>query len=250
MSAAATWVLVATLLGQGYYSPEEARALFEQANEAYLREDYAAAQEGYEKLLARGHGGPDVLYNLGTTHLARGDLGQAVLALERARRAGASGPDLEGNLALARARQIDKVEGAAAGEPFLERVVRATPGNSVAWAFLGLWAVGFGLLVGRRLLPRGRRVWALVAGLGLLVLALPVGALVAAHAYVGATVREAVVLAPTLRAREFPREEAKVSFEVHPGLKVRVMEEAGRYVRIRLPNGLEGWAEREGVAEI
>jgi hypothetical protein len=33
-------------------------------------------------------------------------------------------------------------------------------------------------------------------------------------------------------------------------LKVRVMEETGRYVRIRLPNGLEGWAEREGVSEI
>lgn len=250
MSAAATWVLVVTLLGQGYYSPEEARALFEQANEAYLREDYAAAQEGYEKLLARGYGGPDVLYNLGTTHLARGDIGQAVLALERARRAGAHGPDVEGNLALARARQIDKVEGAAVGEPFLERVVRATPGNGVGWAFLGLWGAGFGLLVVRRLLPRGGRLWALVAGLGLLALAVPAGGLVAAHAYVEATVREAVVVAPTLRAREFPREEAKVSFEVHPGLKVRVMEEAGRYVRIRLPNGLEGWAEREGVAEI
>ena len=66
----------------------------------------------------------------------------------------------------------------------------------------------------------------------------------------GSTVQEAVVVAPTLRARELPKDEAKVSFEVHPGLKVRLMEETGRYVRIRLPNGLEGWAEREGVSEI
>ena len=51
-------------------------------------------------------------------------------------------------------------------------------------------------------------------------------------------------------AREFPKGDAKVLFDVHEGLKIRLLEDAGRYVRIRLPNGLEGWTEREGVAEI
>jgi hypothetical protein len=248
--SALTAVLVATLLGQGYYSPEEAQALFQQANEAYYRQDYAAAQEGYEKLLSHGFGGPDVLYNLGTTHLARGDVGHAVLAFERARRAGGRAPDLDANLALARAQQLDKVVGNAPEEPFLQRVVAATDGNVVAWSFLGTWGLGFGFLLLFRFLQPGRRTWAAVVGSLVLAVSLPAGALLAAHVWVDETVHEAVVVAPTLRAREFPKEEAKVSFEVHPGLKVRVMEEAGRYVRIRLPNGLEGWAEREGVAEI
>ena len=38
--------------------------------------------------------------------------------------------------------------------------------------------------------------------------------------------------------------------EVHAGLKVRIMEETGRYVRIRLPNALEGWTEKEGLVEL
>ncbi|MET0400992.1 MAG: SH3 domain-containing protein [Cystobacter sp.] len=243
-------VLVATLLGQGYYSPEEAQGLFQQANEAFYRNDHAAARAGYEKLLERGFGGPDLQYNLGTTYLAQDDLGRAVLAFERARRAGGEGPDLEANLSLARARQLDKVVGAAPEEPFLQRIVSATSGNGVAWAFLVSWGVGFALLILFRLLRPGRRAWAAVMGGLFLVLSLPAGALLAAHVWVQETLHEAIVLSPTLRAREFPREEAKVSFEVHPGLKVRVMEDTGRYVRIRLPNGLEGWAERDGVAEI
>jgi hypothetical protein len=248
--SAITAVLVATLLGQAYYSPEEAQALFQQANEAFSKQDYATAQAGYEKLLSHGLGGADILYNLGTTHLARGDLGHAVLAFERARRAGGEGPDLEGNLALARAQQLDKVVGNAPEEPFQQRVVAATNGNLVAWAFLGTWLAGFAFLFLFLLLRPGRRTWAVVVGGLLLLAAVPSGALLAAHIWVHETLHEGVVVAPTLRAREFPRDEAKVSFEVHPGLKVRVMEETGRFVRIRLPNGLEGWAERDGVADI
>jgi tetratricopeptide (TPR) repeat protein len=248
--SAITAMLVVTLLGQQSYTPEEAQALFTQANEAYAREEYKLAQEGFEKLLAHGQGGPDVQYNLGTTYLAQGDLGRAVLALERAWKEGGRAPDLEANLALARARQVDKVVGATVEEDFLTRLVRATPSRLVAWAFLGTWVAGFGLLVLFRFLTPGKRTWAAVlAGLALTA-ALPVGALLGAHVWVHQTMHEAVVLAPTLVAREFPRGEAKVLFEIHAGLKVRLLEETGRYVRILLPNGLEGWAEREGVAEI
>ena len=243
-------VLVASLLGQGYYSPEEAQGLFQQANEAFYRNDHAAARSGYEKLLEHGFGGPDLQYNLGTTYLAQDDLCRAVLAFERARREGGEGPDLEANLALARARQLDKVVGSAPEEPFLQRVVSATSGNGAAWGFLGAWGAGLTLFVLFGLLRPGRRAWAAVLGGLCLVLSVPAGALLSAHVWVQQTLHEAIVLAPTLRAREFPREEAKVSFEVHPGLKVRIMEDTGRYVRIRLPNGLEGWAERTGVAEI
>lgn len=248
--SAITAMLVATLLGQGYYTPEEAQDLFSKANEAYTREDFATARDGYEKLLAHGQGGPDVLYNLGTTYLAQGELGRAVLSLERAWELGGRAPDLEANLALARAQQKDKVEGAVVEEDFVTRLVKATPGGMVAGVFLGSWVAGFGLLLLFRFLKPGRRSWAAVLAALALLVALPSGALLAAHVWVARTVHEAVVLSKTLVAREFPKGDAKALFEVHEGLKIRLLEEAGRYVRIRLPNGLEGWTEREGVAEI
>ncbi|RKH41341.1 tetratricopeptide repeat protein [Corallococcus sicarius] len=235
---------------QGYYTAEEAQAVFQQANEAYGREDYPTAQESYEKLIAHGFGGPDVLYNLGTTHLARGDLGRAVLALEQARKQGGRSEDLEANLALARARQVDKVVGSTPDEAFLPRLAAATDGAAAAWVFLAAWLLGFALLLLRRVFPSARRtVVAVVAGL-CLTAAVPAGMLLAAHIWVHQNVHEAVVLSPTLVARELPRAEARSLFEVHAGLKVQLLEETGKYVRIRLPNGLEGWAERDGVAEI
>lgn len=234
----------------GYYTPEEAQDVFLKANEAYAREDYAAAQTGYEKLLTNGHGGPDVLYNLGTTHLARGDVGRAVLALEQAKKEGGRAPDLEANLSVARARQVDKVVGATVEEEFLPRVAAATDGNVVAWTFLGTWVAAFALLLLWRALRPGRRTGVGVMAALLFTVAVPSGLLLATHAWVDATVHEAVVLAPTLVARELPQPGARSIFEVHAGLKVRLLEETGRFVRIRLPNGLEGWAEREGIAEI
>src|SRR5260370_38527821 len=78
--------LLGIALAQGYYTPQEAQSVFNQANEAYAKEDYPAAREGYLKLLSHGFGGADVLYNLGTACLSQGDIGATVLFLEKARR--------------------------------------------------------------------------------------------------------------------------------------------------------------------
>jgi tetratricopeptide (TPR) repeat protein len=243
-------ILLASLLAQsGYYTPEEAQSLFGQANDAYEREDYLGARVGFQKLLDHGFGGPDVLFNLGTTFLAQGDLGAAVLYLERARRAGSSAPDVEANLAVARSKQLDQVVGGSSDEPFVQRVVAATSADATAWLFLATWDLGLALFLLLRFV-RSRPTLTAIAGMSIFALSLPIGLLVAAHVYVRETVSDAVVMAKTLPARELPKDTAKVSFEVHSGLKLRLLERSGKFVKVRLPNGLEGWTEQNGVAEI
>ena len=121
--------------------------------------------------------------------------------------------------------------------------------SALELTLLYLLAAVIGVVLFRFLKP-GRRAWVAVLAAFSLIVAVPTGALLAAHVWVERTLHEAVVLSPTMVAREFPKGDAKALFEVHAGLKVRVLEDTGRYVRIRLPNGLEGWTEREGVAEI
>jgi hypothetical protein len=241
--------VLAAILAQGsYYTAEEAQSLFSQANDAYDREDYATAREGYQRLLDHGFGGPDVLFNLGTNFLAQGDLGAAVLYLERARRAG-SASDVDANLALAKSKQLDQIVGGPNEDPFLQRVVAATSENAVAWLFLAAWDLGLLLIMLRRFVS-GRRILTAAAAGSALAAALPAGLLLVAHMYVRETISEAVVMARTLPARELPKDSAKVSFEVHSGLKLRLLERSGKFVKVRLPNGLEGWTELDGVAEI
>ena len=242
-------LLVTALLGQpGYYTPDEAQALFAQANDAYYKQDFAAAKAGYLKLLDRGMGGPDVLFNLGTSCLAAGELGDAVVYLERARRTSRD-DDVEANLTFARKQMVDQVVGAGSEDPFFERLAHATDERLLSIVFLGSWWLGFALLWTLSRVTRGRLWVGLLATL-LLGLGLVSGAGVGIHAWVAKTVIEGVIQPATARVRDFPGDNAKVAFEVHSGLKVRLMEESGKFARIRLPNGLEGWTEREGVTPL
>jgi len=78
----------------------------------------------------------------------------------------------------------------------------------------------------------------------------PSGALLGAHIYARESLVDAVVLSASLPVRELPKDSAKVTFEMHAGLKVRLMEHVGNFVRVRLANGLEGWAPKDAIAEI
>jgi len=231
-----------------YFTPSEAQAVFSAANDAYYKDDFPTAIAGYQKLLDHGSGGQDVLFNLGTACFKSGDLGNAVLYLERARALGAS-EDIDAQLSMARAAITDKVVGEQTDEPFVQRLSEATREGAAAWTFMSAWALAFIALFLMRLLRAHRVKLTVLAGL-LFALASASGSIVAAHAYVVGTIVEGVVIPSELRAYEFPKESAKVSFEVHAGLKVRVLESSGKFVRIRLSNGKEGWTERAGVADI
>jgi hypothetical protein len=244
-------LVTALALSQAYYTPEEAAQVFEEANAAFYKDppDFEAAEAGYLKLIEHGHAGADVLFNLGTTYLAAGDLGRAVLYLERARKLSRA-DDIEANLAMAHQQQGDKVVGATTSEPFLERVSDASDERVTSWlALVSIWLTFALVLLFRRMAPGTR----LSVALGIAVCAVvatTTSALTAVDAYVTESFVEGVVMPPTARVREFPGDAAKIAFEVHAGLKVRVMEQSGKFVRIRLPNNLEGWTEREGVVEL
>ncbi|MCA3014043.1 MAG: tetratricopeptide repeat protein [Myxococcaceae bacterium] len=220
--------------------------MFVEGNDAYYRQDYRAAVDKYERLLAAGKGGPDVLFNLGTAHLAANELGPAVLYLTRAQRL-SSDDDVAAQLAVAQQRQVDQVVGAADAVPFLERLARVIPERAVSVTFLLGWWLALGLVVLWRSRPEGRRLGPGLLALGVTLVSLVSGAGVGVHAWVSRSVIEAVVMSATAPAREAPSESGRVSFEVHAGLLVHIMEDTGRFVRIRLPNALEGWVERGQV---
>jgi hypothetical protein len=41
-----------------------------------------------------------------------------------------------------------------------------------------------------------------------------------------------------------------VAFELHAGSGVRLLAASGTFIRLRLPNGLEGWAEQRELARV
>lgn len=229
---------VAVLVGQ--YTQAEAQSLFAEANTAHASGDYATAQARLEKLVASGMGGADVLYNLGTAYLNQGQLGPAALYLERAKRAG-GGRDIDFNLSLVRDRQGDSVIGAANATPFTQRLAEATDERTVTVAAVLTWWGAFAFWWAWRAVRRYRG--ALLAGTILAFTAAFVLAVAAINAgWVRSHVVEAIVMVPDVKVFDLPQALGKASFEMHAGLKVRVMESTNGFTRIRLPNAVEGWA--------
>jgi len=213
--------------------------LLSEADAARGAGDYAKAALLYGRLAGAGVRNEDVYYNIGTMQLQAGRRGEAILAFERALRVAPGDADAAWNLRVAQRGNVDKLVGAREEEPFLERLGARVPERSAALAFLALWAGGGALLVAARL---RRRSGASLGGTGLvclLVSVIPAALLYAAWAR--ASVESAVVVSPGAAVREGPARDFRAAFEIHEGLKVRVLSRDRGYLRVHLPNGLEGW---------
>ena len=238
-------LLALALAAPHRFTAGDAAQLFEAGNAAYFKGDYGQAAGTYQKLIDDGWQSADVQYNLGTALLAEGKLGRAVLALERARRLAPGDEDIQANLERARHAGVDKVAGAGE-EPFASRVAALVPVRLTGWVFLGAWAALWLALLLKR--------WARGAGLALAAVAglcaAGAGGLLGVQWFARTRLHQAVVIDATVQAREGPSASSKVSFELHPGTELRIIERQHDFVRVRLHNGLEGWAKSNGVEEI
>lgn len=221
------------------------RASASSAAEAYQAGDYAAAAKVYSALIDESGPTVDLYFNLGTAELRAGRLGHAVLAFERALRLDPTDEDVAHNLAEARKSVIDQVVGAREEAPFIERLGERVPVNPVGHLFLASWVLGIGAWLARGVTERRRALFTSVGIVGL-ILALLSGALLGAAAWRHERVAYAVAVAKTVPVREGPASDFKAAFEIHEGLKVRVVRRESDFLRVRLGNGVEGWvAERD-----
>lgn len=248
--------LGATLLS-GLIAARPARAdrideAWQRGNEAYLRGEYAEARTAYEQLDRQGVVSADLFYNLGSVYYRQNELGRAIWAFERAAALDPGAEDVGFNLGQARkiaARQaVDKIEGAQ-GEPVWIRVVTAITTSTQTWLFLTLYLACFAVLFWRRRVSDENRsaVGAVAALLGL-------GAALAGTLLVGRAALDripfGIVLPEQVAVKEGADTSYRTSFQIHAGLRVRLLEREHDWVRIRLANGLEGWIEDDGVGRL
>jgi tetratricopeptide (TPR) repeat protein len=227
-------------------------------NDAYLRGDYAAAVAAYEQLDRQQVTSSELAFNLGNAYYRKGQLGPAIWSWERALALDPEQDDARYNLEQARkavaTRVHDKIEGAER-EPVWMRVVSQLPASTETWLFVGLY-VAFFVALGLRL--RARRLngpdeghaaaWTALAAI------LGVGAALAATLLVGRVAMNrlpfGVVLPDQTAVKEGADPNYKTSFDIHAGLRVRLLEYDQDWVRIRLANGLEGWVRAHDVGRL
>ncbi len=235
------------LATSGEPRPEPADAAFEQANVDFAAGRYPEAAERLERIATQHGWSAALLFNLGNASFRAGQIGQAVLAYERARLLAPRDPDLAANL-----RQVRRAASLALPEPTLwERFVEPLTGDG--WALLAsaslvlacVLALGTAALrrTPRPLLPRALAATATVAA----SMALLAGF---ACATAIAQARRGVVLAaePTLRVAPYPT--ASASQRLAPGEIVELGREHAGFVLIRAHDGRSGWIAASEVGRI
>lgn len=216
-----------------------------QGNTAYQSGEYAQAATLYRQLATGGFASGDLFYNLGTAELRAGRRGEAILWFERALLLEPHDGDVEFNLAEARRGNIDKIVGAREEATLVERVGERVPVAAASIAFVGFWLLAFAALIIRSLQARAQ---SLLLGVGLVagLVAVAAAVLLWTAWWQRTQVRHAVVVTASSAVREGPASDFRTAFEIHEGLKVRVVREKDGFLRVRLPNGSEGWvAEAE-----
>lgn len=230
-------------------SPEET---FDSACRAYEQGNWDAAADGFRSLLRYGLADWRLEYNLANTEYKRGRLGEAILHYERARRLAPAEPDTVANLAIARARTRDVVEGEdAAGALHVLGAAQDRLGVAAqAGMFLALVWILAGIVTWC-----GSRAGGFTPGWGwtlsgtLLTTALVFLSWRASWSRLEGTPR-AVVLKPSVEALAGPGLNNASLFTLHEGIAVTIESEREGWLQVTLPNGLTGWVVRDAAERI
>ncbi len=226
---------------------------WDEANTAYVNADYAAAAEGYERLLAEGYESGALYLNLGNAYFKRGMNGKAILNYHRALKLAPGDEDVRYNLSIANTRVQDRIESVPV---FFLRRWFVSLGDSLggnAWAvaslvFFALTLVGAGAyLLLQRTSWRKAGFFGAVASLSLFVLS----AVYAAESRRERTnPSEAIVMRSAAPVKSSPDGDSKDIFVLHEGTKVGVVGALGEWREIRIADGNKGWIAASAIESI
>jgi hypothetical protein len=226
------------------------------ANDLYEGGQYLQAAQAYQQLVDLGVVNSALYYNLGNAHFKQGDYGQAIVNYRRAQQLAPRDPDVEANLALARAQAMGQFEGVA-GSGFLDQVGGTLRGwftlDELALAVLAAWILFVFVLllfVGARtgtVWRRAVRSALVVTGVVLVVGVLSLGSAL----YVENGRSEGVIVATEVDVTSGPGAQYVTEFTLHSGAEVDLVEARGNWVRLALPGAeLEGWVPASAIEPV
>lgn len=251
-----TCLALACLLGSVF--PAQAQNLrmwenaFVEGNRAYEKADYALAAKHYQTALNQGYESWEVYYNLGNTYYRLVDYPHAILYYEKALRLSPSNRDIQDNLALAEGKILDRFN--PLPQIFIYTWWEKLCGmfSLKAWAWVIILAFAL-CLVCCGVYLQTQRAEGKRAGffLSLLFALLFCGSMIlAAGQYRILHADTAVVMQASVNVKASPQDRSETKFILHEGSKVRIEDQAGNFVKIRVKNGSRGWAPKTCLERI
>jgi tetratricopeptide (TPR) repeat protein len=220
-------------------------ALMEDGNKAYLKGDYKKAVINYEQIISQHKvSAPEVYFNLGNAYYKLTDFPNAILNYERVLKISPLDEDAQFNRALANQHIEDRIE--PVPELFYKRwfVAFRNVGSADMWAmwfilflFLGT-GCWFLFVLGNSVFKRQTGFYAGISSF-----------LIAAFLFFVGYSRygqdqlkdDGIVFSGSVSVKSSPSESGTGLFVLHAGTRVIITDQLGDWVKIKLPDGKEGW---------
>jgi tetratricopeptide (TPR) repeat protein len=218
---------------------------FLKANQAYTGGQYDAAIAQYQKLLHEHGYSAAVLLNLGNAYYKTGQVGEAVLAYERALRLDPRNPDVRANL-----RRVRSESGLALPEHrWWQNVLNSLSPNSWAWVASGFLGA-FTALTLFRWYSAGTRNRRLSLRFAQAILFLGMFLSVACAGLATQHRTSAVVVAKNAPVLQYQMAGANSIDSLPEGRLVDVDKLDNQFVRVRYDRDKMGWVSTQDVAPI
>jgi tetratricopeptide (TPR) repeat protein len=222
-------------------TPED---VFNRGNELYRAGKYREAVKEYEGIIKQGYISAELFFNLGNAYYRNEQLGRAVLSYERAAILSPNEPDIEHNLKLVYIKTIDRIE--PVPDLFLIQWMHAVGSliapETVRIIFILSWVLFFGSLAAMYLIlsPELLRI-VRISFYASFVLVILFAMVLGIQSFQENAQNKAIITAQSVTAKSSPDAKSVDAFVIHEGVKVKLSDAVGDWLKITLADGKVGW---------
>jgi tetratricopeptide (TPR) repeat protein len=230
-----------------------AQSGFEKGNVLYQKGQYEQAIQAYESVLDSHQQSAELYFNLGNCYYKLNKVAPAIYNYEKALVLAPEDADITNNLKFAQKLTIDEVKDVP--KVGFAKLLRDFTGiyHFNTWALI---SVVFGLLflgffIGYYFSPstRSKRIFFFGMFVWIVSLLVSLGAAIFEKNHF-VNDRPAIVFAEVTEVKSEPQKASPATFTLHEGTKVFVLETLGKWKKIQLTDGTEGWIESPAIREV
>ena len=223
------------------------------AEKAYDSKNFKISIHHYQKLINEGYKSYQLYFNLGNSYYRNNELGKAIYYYELASKSNPADDDIKINLAIAASKTIDKVN---SKENFFITAIKTNILSSFStftWSvftisFISLASILFFIFINSNNILIKR-----ISFIGTCFCFI----LFTLSYFLGYTSLKsksenkfAIITSKEIKILNEPTISGISKFNLHEGTKIRIVENKGEWILIKLDNGNEGWIKTTDVGII
>lgn len=228
-------------------------SIFVHANKLYQQEKFSEALTAYKQIEDNGLHSDDLYYNMANAHYKLNQVAPAIYYYEKALLLDPRNKDAEHNLAFAKRMALDNIEALpkTISQRFSEGVVQKLNYNTWAWLSI-LFAVSFAtlfLLYHFSYSSINKRIYFLTSIISAILILVFAFFAYSNYNFVQSN-RFAIIFDQQVDVKSAPTNSGEVSFELHEGAKVKLIETVDNWYKVKLADGKIGWVPIVSLKEI